>query len=151
MDSDPRTGVLAAIPHRPPFLFVDRVLERTDQRIVTEWDVPRDLAVFQGHFPGEPVLPGVLTSEFCFQSAAILFSAESSEGQRGLPVLTRIEDARFRRVVLPGERLRCELELVERIANARYCKARVSCADESVLRIAFTVALLARERTGGSA
>ena len=105
MDSDPRAAVLAALPHRPPFLFVDRIVERSDARIVTEWDVPRDLPVFQGHFPGQPVLPGVISSEFCFQSAAILFSGEPSAGASsvGLPVLTRIADARFRRVVAPGE------------------------------------------------
>jgi 3-hydroxyacyl-[acyl-carrier-protein] dehydratase len=107
--------VLAGLPHRPPFLFVDRIVEQSPGRIVTEWDVRADLPAFAGHFPGQPVLPGVLMAEFCFQSAALLFSSEPGGG---LPVVT----------------------LVERLSNARWCKAHVSSAGASVLRIGFVVA-----------
>lgn len=131
------SDVLAALPHRPPFLCVDRIVEQSATRIVTEWDVREDLPAFAGHFPGQPVLPGVLTAEFCFQSAAILFAGEEGGG---LPVLTRIEDARYKKVVRPGETLRAEVELVERLSNARWCKAQVTSGGASVLRIAFVVA-----------
>jgi len=131
------SDVLAGIPHRPPFLFVDRIVEQSPARIVTEWDVRADLPAFAGHFPGEPVLPGVLMAEFCFQSAALLFSSTPGSG---LPVLTRIEDARYKKVVRPGETLRAEVTLVEQLSNARWCKAHVTSAGTSVLRIGFTVA-----------
>ncbi len=154
MDSDPRAPILAAIPHRPPFLFVDRIVERASERIVTEWDVPVDLFAFQGHYPGRPVLPGVLACEMCFQSAAILFSGEEStpssdEAARSvdgaLPVLTRIEDARFKKLVEPGETLRAQLDCVERIANVRWMQAHVTALGQSVLRVRFAVALVVPE------
>jgi 3-hydroxyacyl-[acyl-carrier-protein] dehydratase len=131
------SDVLAALPHRPPFLFVERIVEQSPTRIVTEWDVRADLPAFAGHFPGEPVLPGVLTAEFCFQSAALLFAGAPGGG---LPVLTRIEDARYKKVVRPGETLRAEVTLVETLSNAHWCKAHVTSAGASVLRIGFVVA-----------
>ena len=131
------SDVLAGIPHRPPFLFVDRILEQSPGRIVTEWDVRADLPAFAGHFPGEPVLPGVLMAEFCFQSAALLFSTAPGSGN---PVLTRIGDARYKKVVRPGETLRAEVTQVEQLSNARWCKAHVTSAGASVRRIGFTVA-----------
>ena len=133
------SDVLAGLPHRPPFLFVDRIVEQSQARIVTEWDVRADLPAFAGHFPGEPVLPGVLMAEFCFQSAALLFSSTPGGG---LPVLTRIEDARYKKVVRPGETLRAEVTQVEQLSNARWCKAHVTSAGASVLRIGFVVALV---------
>ena len=60
MASDPHAAVLEALPHRPPFLFVDRIIERTPSSIITEWYVPPDLECFKGHYPGHPVLPGVI-------------------------------------------------------------------------------------------
>lgn len=153
MDSEARTIVMdraaieRAIPHRPPFLFVDRVLERADGRIVSEWDVPADLPAFQGHYPGRPVLPGVLASEFCFQSAAILLAqpgASCDPGASGgaVPVLTRIQDARFKRLVQPGETLRAELSTTEELANVRWVQAHVTSGGKSVLRLRFAVALI---------
>lgn len=129
--------VLDGLPHRPPFLFVDRIVERAAAVIVTEWDIHPDLPALRGHFPGAPVLPGVLMAEFCFQSAALLFATEPGTG---LPVLTRIEDARYKKVVRPGETLRAEVKEVERLSNARWCKAHVTSAGASVLRISFVVA-----------
>ena len=131
------------IPHRPPFLFVTRVLEHEGERLVTEWDVPEDLFAFEGHFPGEPVLPGVLISEFCFQSGAILIYATSQEDQdsAGVPVLTRITDARSRKIARPGETLRAEITLTERLSNARYVTAKVTSDGKAVLRLQCVLAV----------
>lgn len=136
-------AIEAAIPHRAPFLFVDRVIERTHDTIVTEWDIRPDLFAFRGHYPGFPVLPGVLISEFTFQSAAILFSEPGSPAvtSSAVPVLTKIEDARFRKIVRPGETLRAAVETVERIGPARYMKAHVTSGGATVLKLRFTVAL----------
>ncbi len=145
-----RAAIEALIPHRDPFLFVDRIVEQGTDRIVAEWDVAADFFAFRGHYPAYPVLPGVLISEFAFQSAACLFSAEAEHSvdarngpqvsARAVPVLTKIEDARFRRIVRPGETLRAEVDVVERVGPARYCKALVTCGGETVLRVRFTVA-----------
>jgi len=143
-----RAAIEAAIPHRAPFLFVDRVLERGVDAIVTEWDVAHDLAAFRGHYPGNPVLPGVLVSEFAFQSAAILFAERDATSKpprvddRAVPVLTKIEDARFKKIVRPGDVLRADVETLERVGPARYMKAAITCGGATVLKLRFTVALV---------
>lgn len=119
------------IPHRPPFLFLTRVVAHEGDTLTGEWDVPEDLPAFAGHFPGEPVLPGVLISEFCFQAAAVLVYATSEDDREasGVPVLTRISDARFRRIVRPGTTLRARVTLTERLGSARYVEAQVTTTD----------------------
>ena len=142
MASDPSAAVLAALPHRPPFLFVDRIVEHTESSIVTEWDVRADLECFRGHYPERPVLPGVLICEFAFQSAAIFFNdPRAKKAEPGsVPVLARIEEARFKKIVGPGETLRAQVKLEDSLPNVRYLTARVTSADKLVLRSKFTVA-----------
>jgi 3-hydroxyacyl-[acyl-carrier-protein] dehydratase len=142
---DPRAEILAAIPHRPPFLFVDRVVERGPGRIVTEWDVRADLPALQGHYPGRPIVPGVLVGELCFQSAAILCAEAVGAAPDAVPMLTRVAEARFKSSVGPGATLRAEIELEEALANARWFKAHVTRDGQSVLRVRFAVALVAGE------
>ncbi len=138
-------AVHAVLPHRDPFLFVDAVLERDERRVVTQWRAKEDSPFFRGHYPGNPILPGVLLCEMAAQSSAILF-ANDPRDEGATPVLTKIADARFKRMVRPGETLRCEVKLDERIGPARYVDVKITCEGESVLRAKLVVAV-----TGGGA
>lgn len=140
-----RESIEARIPHRAPFLFVTRVIEMDANSITTEWDVDPSAPFFAGHYPDNPIVPGVLLSEFVFQSAAIQISATLPDelSVAAVPVLTRIQDARFKSMVGPGETLRAEITLEERLGPACYMLAKVTCEDRNVLRIKFCVALSA--------
>lgn len=148
-----REAIEALIPHRPPFLFVDRIIDRGPNSITVERDVDPGEPHFRGHYPGFPILPGVLISEFCFQGAALLLAdPESTQASDGtLPVLTKITEARFRKAVRPGETLRAKIELSEKISSARYMKARVTSGGSTVLSLSFVVSAVSRERLAAQA
>lgn len=98
------------IPHRYPFLLVDRVEEMEDGKAVGYKNVSNNEPFFQGHFPGNPIMPGVLIVEALAQVGAVL--ALSMEENRGkLAVFTGMNNFKFRRQVKPGDRLRLEAEL----------------------------------------
>ena len=139
MDSDARREIESLIPHRPPFLFVDAIIDRTEDSITTEWCPGEDFPPFSGHYPNQPVLPGVLISEFCFQTSALLLADPESQSNV-IPVLTKIESARFRRIVRPGETLRATVTKKHALGQARYMTGRVDCEGSAVLRIEFVVA-----------
>jgi 3-hydroxyacyl-[acyl-carrier-protein] dehydratase len=137
-----RAEIEALLPHRPPFLFVDRILERVKRGLVAEWRVPPDADWFRGHYPGEPVLPGVLLCEHAFQTAALAIALERGPETpaRSLPVLTRIQEARFRRIVRPGETLATRVSLVEEVGPARVYSARSSVGAALAARLTFVLA-----------
>jgi 3-hydroxyacyl-[acyl-carrier-protein] dehydratase len=100
------------LPHRFPFLMIDRVVDLTrKQRIVAIKNVTINEPFFQGHFPGAPVFPGVLIVEAIAQAGAALLLTEVHDREGLLPFFTGIERARFRRPVLPGDQLRIEVEV----------------------------------------
>lgn len=115
--------ILNTIPHRYPFLLVDRVLElEKGKRIVAIKNVSMNEPFFQGHFPGVPVMPGVLIVEALAQAGAVLFLSEIEERDTKLVYFTGIDRARFRRPVVPGDQLRLSLEVVQ--LRSRACKMR---------------------------
>ncbi|MDF1799259.1 MAG: beta-hydroxyacyl-ACP dehydratase [Planctomycetota bacterium] len=137
--------ILERIPHRPPFLFVDELVAETETTITTRWTPPADADFFRGHYPENPILPGVLMLEMLFQSAAIWFAGRALADDESLagtvPVLTRIAGGRFKRQVRPGEPLTAELELTEALGPARFMKARLKNeAGKLVVSCDFAVA-----------
>ena len=139
--------ILARIPHRPPFLWLDRVLEFADNQIWAEKLVPEDLPLFQGHYPMYPIMPGVLLCEAVFQAGALLISelqhkiGEPATGQKeGVPVLTRILGAKFKREVRPGDRLEVTAKLVERLGPAWIMKGSVRVEGKVAVQVEFACA-----------
>lgn len=134
--------VLAAIPQRPPFLFVDKIISRDGKSITTERRLREDEYFFQGHFPGNPIMPGVLLCESCFQTGAILMGAS---GQTGLGVVTRIKDTKFKNFARPGDRLTIKVTLDDQVDNAYYMSGTIHSGEKLILKIIFQAALLPPE------
>jgi 3-hydroxyacyl-[acyl-carrier-protein] dehydratase len=105
--------IQAILPHRYPFLLIDRVLEiERRKKIVALKNVTINEPFFTGHFPGNPIMPGVLTVEAMAQAGATLLLTEIEDRDNKLVVFTGIERARFRRPVVPGDQLRIEVEVL---------------------------------------
>ena len=137
--------VLKAIPHRPPFLFVDKIVELTETKIKTTKEISPEEPFFKGHYPGNPIMPGVLICESIFQTGAILLSSIISDVGDGTPVLTRISNAKFKNMVMPGSLLEMEAELVEKVSNAFFLKGSASSAGKTVVTVEFAVSLVKAE------
>lgn len=107
-------AVMALLPHRYPFLLVERVTELEPGKSITAFkNVSVNEPFFQGHFPGEPVMPGVLMLEGMAQTGIILASLSFPELRGQLAYFAGVDKARFRRIVHPGDRLEYKLEMLK--------------------------------------
>jgi 3-hydroxyacyl-[acyl-carrier-protein] dehydratase len=108
-------GIQKLLPHRPPFLLVDRVILFEPMKKLVGWkSVTMNEPFFPGHFPGSPVMPGVLILEALAQSAALLAMMSLGPDEAGkLTFLMGIDNARFRRPVVPGDRLELHVEVTK--------------------------------------
>jgi 3-hydroxyacyl-[acyl-carrier-protein] dehydratase len=133
------------IPHRDPFLFVDRILELEEDKIVCEFTLKEDLDVFRGHYPGQPIMPGVLLSEAVFQTAGVFMSAKSqsdSAEEGKVPLLTKINGARFRKMALPGETIRMVVTPKEVSGPFHIMRGKVLGKDDAlIMNVEFVVTL----------
>ncbi|MFA0889447.1 MAG: 3-hydroxyacyl-ACP dehydratase FabZ [Synergistales bacterium] len=105
-------GIMKHLPHRYPFLLVDRILELDENRVVGLKNVTINEPFFQGHFPVEPVMPGVLVLESMGQVAGMMIASRPGIEEDQLLILTTLEDVKFRRPVRPGDQLVTEAEML---------------------------------------
>src|SRR5689334_11999787 len=117
--------IKAAIPHREPFLLVDEVVERTDSRILCRKRFTGDEWFFAGHFPSRPIVPGVILCEAALQAGAILIGRQRKPSADQLPVVTRLNDVRFKQQVRPGETIDIDVTLREETGGAYFFDASV--------------------------
>lgn len=129
--------IKARIPHRDPFLWIDEVAEIGDGRIVARKHLSPDLPVFGGHYPQFPILPGVLQCEAAFQAAAVLIAELEPVADGEVPVVTRVNNVKFRRPVRPGETMEIEAKITERLSNAFFLAATVKVDGAVSARLEF--------------
>ena len=143
--------LLETLPHRPPFLFVDEIVEIEAKRIATKTYIDPAADFFRGHYPGRPVMPGVLLCECCFQAGALLIVHHKGgwDWSDGMPVLARISDARFKQIVLPGQTIFAEVTLDDVLDRAYVLSGRVTVEGKIAVRVSFSCMLAGgKEETG---
>ncbi len=134
--------ILAAIPHRPPMLLVDEIVERGENRIVCKKTFRAEEFFFQGHYPNFPIVPGVILCEAAMQAGAVLLSSQITQGQK-VPVAGRLKDVKFKKMVRPGESILIEATLNERVQDAYFLSAQVSMDGKLVVTLKFVVTMAA--------
>ncbi|ADD29512.1 3-hydroxyacyl-ACP dehydratase FabZ [Meiothermus ruber] len=141
--------ILKFLPHRYPFLLIDRVLEADEKRFRALKNVSFNEPHFQGHFPGYPIMPGVLLIEAMAQGSVAVVTKQPEFKPGGLVFLVGVEEARFKKPVVPGDTLILEGEL---LAYRRGLgKVKVEARVEGELRAEATLSFVLRSDTGGAA
>lgn len=134
------------IPHRPPFLWVDQVLELNHDNIRATKQIASDLDLFQGHYPHYPIMPGVLLCEAVFQTGALLVASmmkNKADNQEDMvPVLTRIINAKFKREVHPGDAIEMIVKLDEQLDSVWFMKGKVLLKGKVAVKVKFSCKLI---------
>jgi 3-hydroxyacyl-[acyl-carrier-protein] dehydratase len=135
-------AIMGFLPHRYPFLLIDRIVEfERTKRLVAIKNVTINEPFFQGHFPGYPIMPGVLVVEAMAQAGGIIIMYELPDREKKLVVFTGIERAKFRRPVTPGDQLRIEVEVLSfrpragRIEGKAYVDGKLACEATLTCRV----------------
>jgi 3-hydroxyacyl-[acyl-carrier-protein] dehydratase len=136
----------AAIPHRTPFLLVDEIVSRNSSAITCRKTFRPNEYFFAGHYPDFPLVPGVLLCEAAMQAGAILLHHIIEHKHDRMPVVTRMNEVRFKRIVRPGETIEIEVVLRERLSDAFFLNAKVTCEGKLAVRLEFACTLVTQER-----
>lgn len=137
--------IMETIPHRYPFLLVDRIVEmEPGKRVVGIKNVTMNESFFQGHFPGHPIMPGVLIIEAMAQTGGVLAlqSVPKEQIKNKVIYFMSIDKARFRKKVVPGDQLRFELEVIRQRSTVLSLKAQ-AFVDDAVVAEAELMAMVA--------
>ena len=137
------------LPHRYPMLLVDRILEISESRIVGIKNVTVNEPFFQGHFPGFPIMPGVLVVEAMAQCGGVLALREMPDRDSKVVLFASIDDCRFRAPVTPGDQLRLELEILRRRGAAIKMQGRAYVGERLAAEAVLMCSIADRPATHG--
>jgi 3-hydroxyacyl-[acyl-carrier-protein] dehydratase len=141
-------GILDLLPHRYPFLLIDRVLEMEEGRVLALKNVTFNEPHFMGHFPGAPVMPGVLIVEAMAQAAAAMMLRDIPDRHDRLILFTGIDNCRFRRPVVPGDQLLLEVVVRKRRPRFAVLHGVARVGDELVAEADLSSAMVDRPQAG---
>lgn len=133
------------LPHREPFLFLDEIVELGHEQIWARRTVRADEPQFDGHYPGKPIMPGVLLCETVLQAGAYMMARRMGETKdmKGAPVVTRMNSVKFRRIIKPGDLLDIYAEHKRSMMGAHMLSGKIKCEGKLVCSLDFTVMLAA--------
>ncbi len=126
--------IKSAIPHRPPMLLLDEIVSQSADEIICRKTFHADEFFFQGHYPDQPLVPGVILCECGAQAAAVLL-ASLIDNIEGVPVLTRMNDVKFKVMVRPGDTIEVQVKLDEMVSNAYFLTAQIKVAGTLAARL----------------
>jgi len=133
--------ILENLPHAFPFRLIDRILDiEKGKKAIALKNVSIDEPYFLGHFPKEPILPGVLILEAMAQTGGLAFESSFEKGEKGIPVLARIEEFRLKKRVIPGDQLIIEAEILHIFSNLAKVKVLAKVGEETVAEGTFVLA-----------
>lgn len=130
--------IQAAIPHRAPMLLVDEIISREDDSIICKKTFRDDEYFFQGHYPDQPLVPGVILCESTVQAGAVLLSGKIAAGKSGVPVLTRMSDVKFKTMVRPGDSIELHVKVDDVVSSAYYLTGAAKVNGKVAARLSFT-------------
>ena len=129
------------IPHRPPMRLVDEIVSQDETSIVCKKTFTEDDFFVQGHFPGYPLVPGVIQCECCLQAGAVLLSSITPMDPGSVPVATRLDGVKFKRMVRPGDTAEIHVTLDENLSNAFFMTGKILLNGKLTMRLKFACAI----------
>lgn len=143
--SSPSQEVLAALPHRDPFLFIDEIESIDDSGITASRKITGEEDFFRGHYPNNPIMPGVLLCECIFQAGALFLSRQMQLGEAATsatPVVTRVQNVRFRSPVKPGDQLSISATLKEKVSGVFFMSGFIKKDGKKAVTLEFACTLM---------
>jgi 3-hydroxyacyl-[acyl-carrier-protein] dehydratase len=137
--------ILQHIPQRAPFLFLDKIIDFGEDFVVCSKTLTGQEDFFKGHFPGNPVMPGVLLCEACFQAGALLMSLRGEESQGKTALVTRIQSTKFKSMVKPLDELTIQVHFNEMLANTAFMRGKIIVNTKVVMTVEFAATLVAND------
>ncbi len=135
------------IPHRSPMRLLDEIVSRDESRIVCRKTFGRDEFFVQGHFPENPIVPGVIQCECCLQAGAVLLHGHSTQDGDSLPVATRMDAVKFKRIVRPGDTVDIDVTLNDQVSNAFFMTGKVLLEGKLATRLDFACSVTGAAQT----
>ncbi|MBK96041.1 MAG: beta-hydroxyacyl-ACP dehydratase [Planctomycetaceae bacterium] len=138
--------IKSLIPHRAPMLLIDEITSLSQSQIVCLKTFAADEFFFQGHYPEQPIVPGVILCEAAMQTGAALLSTiiagdMTDDGTDKVPVATRLNNVKFKQMVKPGDTIELTVTLTEQVSNAFFLNAKVTVAGKLATRFDFACTL----------